>query len=398
MQTPAAGPGSSRRVGPFLAGLGLAAAFIALSAGSALGSLGVEAGVALAPWDSELQRRAAIAALGRGDEAAAQRFALRSIDAMPFNQSSLTIASLGATGPRAVEATNVAAGLGWRDPMTNALLVAAAMNERAPEIAAQRIDAIGRISEDSARTGQMADRLLAMPGGTEALADRAAHHLGRGWIPDWLRTPPASPKVAAARVAFLRLLESDDGTWNRQVIGQAMTGFTAAGDSATAFAAWRDSIAQRDLFSGQIYDPRFMAIPEGQPIGGEWIVGGGPLVSTDAVPSGGLRIDALAGASGQVVSQMVSYGAGRHELVANLTGDEALVQAFRWQAMCVSGGRLAVERSLTRNADGWRDSYAFDVPQGCSVGFVGLTLPAPLSGDRSATVLSVTLNSRAAAR
>lgn len=386
---PAPGPG---RLWPVLAGLGAAAAFLVLGAGSALGNLGAKSAVALAPWDSELQRRAAIIALGQGDEATARQLARRSIQAMPFNQSSLTIAAMKATGARAVAATNVAAGLGWRDPMTNAMLVAAALNEGAPDIAAQRIDAIGRISQDSVRTGAMADRLLTMPGGAEALAGRAARHLGHGWIPGWLGTPPATPQIGAARVAFLRLLESDDGAWNRQVIGQAMTGFTKAGDPLKAFAAWREALARADLFAGAIYDPRFTALTEEAPIGGEWIRTGEQLVSTDAAPGGGLRVVALAGASGQVVSQMVRLGVGGHELVTDLAGDERLLQALRWQVQCSGAGKLPVTHSLTRTADGWHDSVVFDVPAGCAVGYVGLTVATPVTIDSSATIRSVALN------
>lgn len=380
------------RFGAVLAGLGAAAAFVVLGAGSALGNLGAKSAVALAPWDSELQRRAAIVALGQGDEATARRLARRSIQAMPFNQSSLTIAAMKETGARAVAATNVAAGLGWRDPMTNAMLVAAALNEGAPDIAAQRIDAIGRISQDSVRTGAMADRLLTMPGGAEALADRAAHHLGRGWIPGWLGTPPATPKIGVARMAFLRLLESDDGAWNRQVIAQAMMGFTKAGDPLAAFAAWREGLARADLFSGAIYDPRFTALTEEAPIGGEWIRTGEQLVSTDPAPGGGLRLAALAGGSGQVVSQMVRLGAGPHELVTDMSGDERLLQALRWEVQCAGAGKLPVTQGLTRSADGWRGSVAFNVPPGCGVAYVALVVAAPVAIDSSATLRSVALN------
>lgn len=398
MRAPGVPAPAARRAGPLLAGLALAAGFVALWGGSALGSLGVDAGVNLAPWDAELQRRAALAALGKGDEAGARRLALRSLQAMPFNQSSLTIVALNTSGARAVNSTNIAAGLGWRDPLTNGRLVAAAVNEGAPDIAAQRIDAIGRISEDGRRTGIMADRLLLMPGGIEALAVRSAHHLGRGWIPDWLATPPASPQVAAARLSFIRLLESDDGTWSRQVIGQAMAGFTKAGDPAMAYAAWRGSVKRADMFGGQIYDPRFVAMPDDFPVGGEWLRASEQLIGVTPVSGGGLRLDAMAGASGRVISQMVRYGTGRHEIVTELSGDEPLVQSLRWTVQCVPGGNVPVTRTLTRTAAGWQDRHVFDVPQGCDVGYVALVATVRVNQDSTATVNSVALNPAGPAR
>lgn len=391
MGAPAVSGSATRRIGPLLAGLALAAGFMVLGAGPVLDMFGLKSAAALAPWDSEVQRRAAIAALGRGDRAEARRLALRSLEAMPFNQSSLTIATLDATGSRAVAAANLAAALGWRDPATNLRLIAAAMNEGAPEIAAQRIDAIGRITEDARRAGAMADELLVTRGGAEALAIRAAHHLGTGWMPGWLATPPASPEVAVARRTFVRLLERDDGAWHRMTIGQAMTGFSAGGDRITAYEVWRETLARPDSFAGTIYDPRFTALGSEPAIGGEWNRAAGQAIGAEPLAGGGLRVDVMAGGSGRVIGQMARFAPGENRLAVDLTGDEPLVRAMRWEIACANSGMLPVTRDLARAGDGWRDGYVFTAPAGCALGYVTLVIGPRLSRDATATVRSVEL-------
>lgn len=196
----------------------VAAAGLALLGPPAL--LPGSAAAALAPMHSGLHLASARAEMQQAApriEPAATAHAIRAIAAMPLNQGALSLAiETGATADP-VAALNLAAALGWRDPLVNARLAGLAMETGAISIAAQRIDALGR-TMGGQRAAAAADLLMARAGGPRALADRAAHRVGGQWWLVYLALPARSPGAMAGRMVFARALDADDGPWRQEVL------------------------------------------------------------------------------------------------------------------------------------------------------------------------------------
>ena len=367
----------------------LLAALLALPAGTgpALAQLWGERAADLAPRDAEIQRVSAMRAFADGKLPLALDRARRSLVAMPWNQTALAVVAASLQGRSALDALNLSASLGWRDPLTNSRLVAAAFAENQNAVAADRIDAIGRTLGPSA-AGPLADRLLPRPGGAEALSVRAARHLpDADWFLPWLATPPADPAMASARSQLLRRIESDDGTWRRRAVAQAMIGFDTARLSEEALALWRDTLAQPALARGAVYDPAFTTLGSEAPLGGEWTLAAAPPAQADRLDSGGVQLLAIGDKAGQILSSRSDLTRLGGAVVARWEGDEAAVRAFAIELRCGSGAPVPLSRDLIREGSSWRDSYAFTLPAGCRTGYITLIRADRAAADRSARLL-----------
>lgn len=385
----AARPRSLSRASAATATLLLGATLLALGLRPAIAQFSSSWDVALASGDAETMRRAALEALAANAPDKAQLLARSSLEAMPWNQSSLTILSLGQPGGRGVAALNLSAALGWRDTLTNVRLFEAAMAERQPAIAAERVDALGRTS-DAVLAGRLADRLLALPGGTEALAGRAAHHLGvADWLQKYLATPPSSPAVAMQRAALVARLDPDDGAWRRAVVGKAMMGFAAAGLRGEGYALWAATLAEPELYRGQaIYDPRFTRLGQPMPLGGEWSMAQTPAASADPADGGGVVLNAVGSDPGRVLGNAIAPPDLGGSFTATWVGEEAAVRSYAWELSCASGGPVPLQRTLKQEAGAWLDQYNFTPGAGCATGYLALSRIG-----RGESIPSVRLNS-----
>jgi hypothetical protein len=368
----------------------LAVLLVMLNGGSALAKFAPASGTSLAPWDAELQRIAALRALNAGQRDRARQFALTSLRAMPFNQASMTIAALDITGPRSAAALNQSAALGWRDPISNMRLIRAALIEQDPQVAAQRIDALARITMDR-RVEALADTVLAMPGGQAALADRAAHHLGPGWIPDFLAIAPATPRQLANRRAFLLRLDSDDGAWRRTAVGRAMAGFDAAGHRDAAYQLWRELLADRALWQGGVYDGKFLRLGETAPLGGEWVQLMSQPVAVDRLAGGGASLRYIGAEPGLVLSQAITLAGPDIVLTAQWHGDEAMVRSFSWQLACIGSGPIALTRTMALQAGVWHDRYTGQRPDNCPLAALSLSMVKRPAAEAAVELQSVSL-------
>lgn len=369
----------------------LLAALLVLPAGigPALARLWGEHAAELAPRDAEIQRTSAMRAFADGKLPLALDRARRSLSAMPWNQTALAVVAASLQGRSALDALNLSASLGWRDPLTNTRLVSAAFAENQNAVAAERIDAIGR-TLGAAAAGPLADRLLARPGGAEALSVRAARHLrDADWFLPWLTQPPADPALAAARTQLLRSIDSDDGTWRRRAVAQAMAGFDTAKLPDEALALWRDTLAQPALAGSTVYDPAFTTLGNEAPLGGEWALAVAPPAQADRLDSGAVQLVTIGDKAGQILSSRSDLTRLGGAVVARWEGDETAVRAFAVELRCGSGAPVPLSRALVRDGNGWRDSYAFALPAGCRTGYIVLIRADRAGAERSARLLRI---------
>lgn len=367
-----------------LAALGI----FALNAGSAYDQLAPERSDHVALLDSEAQRLAALRALRDKRTADAQFHAARSLILMPYNQTALALLALSLGGLRTTAALNVAAGLGWRDPLANTQLVKAAFAEGQLDVAAERIDAIGRTGgEEAARP--LADLLISRPGGADALAVRAAHHAGYGWIPPYLEAPPANPAIAAHRARFVGLIDRDEGEWRRRVIDRAMVGFSAAGLDLEAYALWRNNLADPRRFSGPVYDGQFAQLGDPFPLAGEWAVNDSAGMVAEKREGGGLTLSYLGGATGFILGQTVLVAERPLHLIVRWEGPREIIDSLEWQLTCARGGKLAARRQLSPDGRGLREDIFFEPRAGCKLASLGLLMKRQPSSEGQAMLRGV---------
>lgn len=391
-------PGGMPRIGAAVVTLLTAGILIALSLGPAVAQLSPSAGVPMTKRDSELQRVAALTALGAGQDELSQHHARLSLAAMPWNQSSLTIIGQSLSGKRAVAALNLSAALGWRDPLTNVRLFEAAMVEKQPVVAAERADALGRTVGPQVAE-KLVDRLLAVPGGSEAFAERAARHLTIGdWVPQYLKRPPASAELADLRADLVKRIDSDDGTWRRGLVAYASHGFALGGFGDRALGLWSQTLADPNLFDGGLYDGRFTTLGSGQPQGGEWGIAAEPAATAEPMADGGLQLTALGGKSGYVFTSHTDPRLLRGGLVAVWKGAEAAVRGFSWDLNCKGIGQIPLQRQLEAVNGQWRDTYRLTLAADCGSAQLALVKTGPSQSEQTLQLISLSSLQQGAGR
>ncbi|WP_423140811.1 hypothetical protein ACOYW6_08035 [Parablastomonas sp. CN1-191] len=364
-----------------------AVAVLAAATGPVLAEADWRAGARLAPFDWQVQNHAVTQAIAVRDAPAAIGHALRSFLANPLNAKALTVVGSTRTGVAGTRLLNQSAALGWRDPLTNYRLIYEAIREGDPVIAAQRVDAIGRtVGSDAA--ARYADRVLTMRGGIEAMADRAAHHLGPGWMPAWIARPPAQQGLVALRSEFVSRIDSGDGPWKRAMIKAAGEGF-GKGGGTQAHALWRRSLANEALFAGPVYDSAFTLPLEPTPLGGEWQVSGTSPLAVENLRPAGLVLTAGGDAQGSVLAQT---GPAQTALAieARWSGPREFVAALRWRYLCAETSQSSVIASEpVREGDQWVQRGSFQPAANCRLGILALELARPVTPGSSVTLISV---------
>ena len=315
------------------------------------------AGAAIAPFDSGLQIEAAqhlILSETPGGLALAGSFARRSIAAMPYNQPALSLVTQARLATDEIRSTNLAAALGWRDPLANARLIRQAVAENSPLIAAQRVDALGR-SQGGSFAATAADRVMAMPGGPEALAQRAALRSGSQWWITYLRIAASNEKAAAGRLDFARAIESNDRSWRRRIVGAIASSMSGEASTGRSFDLWRDTIAEPAGMGTVLYDENFSRFaPVGQRLGGEWRIR--PRAPYTAERDGeGITLSANSNRGGAVIEQQFLPSPGAFRLRAK--GLDTEMPLF-WRIQCQAAGTIFESTGLVGN---WR----LDIPAAC---------------------------------
>lgn len=320
-----------------------------------------------AQWDNEVQRRAAFASLQAELPRQAAGFGRQALASMPFDQFSLGAATLHLPAERRLAALNVAAGLGWRDLPTNIALFEAGIRERRADIAAQRVDAIGRLAGGQAAAG-FADRLLTVPDGLDQLGARARSLGGGGWWEAYLRSAPANREVAVKRVALAEAMLRDDASIRRRFVRNTEAGMISAGFAELAYGLWRGSLDENANFAGAIYDPAIALLEQaGSAIGGEWTQPEQSPAIVNPRQGGGVNID-LGSGTGTIVQQRVVLSAGIWRFSVEQSGASA--PALSWRLACDDIGPLEFELDNTKQAE--RGSWLVDVPDGCGPALLSL--------------------------
>ncbi|MHA6332161.1 hypothetical protein ACXYL9_00640 [Qipengyuania sp. CAU 1752] len=343
------------------------AAFIAVAGVAVLGppAAAVQPSLAagFAPQDTRLQLLAArdsFASETPNSKSLASAYALRSLQAMPYNQPALSVAIESNALAKRVEAANVAAALGWRDALANARIGQLALEQNAPEIAAQRVDAIGR-TQGGEFAAAAADLLVARSGGPEALAARAANRSGGRWWIAYLHTPAKNPQVIAGRLAFARSLDADDGPWRRTIITTVIAGLQHQTAAADGFALWRATLADPRAFEGVLYDPQFARMDAARPAaGGEWqMPSTSPFRSEDnGLGTGnGVSLAPVSRSAGVVLTQDFVAPAGRYRV--HVEGEDRTGR-LAWTIGCKGSSPFFT-------SEGAVGEWTVRVPEGCAV-------------------------------
>ncbi|WP_284124063.1 hypothetical protein [Parerythrobacter aestuarii] len=322
------------------------------------------AAASLGTSDSQLQLRGAQAALTAQTPTAnsqAAELARKSIAAMPLNQPALAVLVESRQAAAPTRAANVAAALGWRDPLANARILQLALNEGNVVVAAQRVDALGR-TQGGEVAAPSADLLMTKPGGPEALAARASNRSGGLWWITYLRLPAASPDAESGRLAFARLLDSDDGPWRRQIVTALVGSLEGGAAAATGDALWRDTLADPQGFGTVLYDEAFARLQPGEvPVGGEWRIAPRAPYAVERVGEG-VVLSRLGQGTGSILIQRFEPITGRYRLAATGEGEAT---GLGWQVQCKG-------RGIVFSSDGLLGEWPVIIPEGCSEATIAL--------------------------
>jgi len=302
------------------------------------------AGAEFAPWDSSAQTRAAELALRVRDPGNALRYGKRALEAMPYNPLGLSLMASTASSGSKLDALNLSAAMGWRDPITNLRLVEAALQEDQPVIAAQRIDALGRTSGPGL-AAPLADRLLAHPGGLAALAERADARASIDWWTSYFVSPAATPEILKRRRDLIRAFDRSDRPWLSAIVGTANSVDGSPQGLVTGYELWRDTLADPTAFDGLIYDGKFRDFdPDAPQVGGIWALHPDQAATVERIGEGIILMSNRRG-SGGVIGQTVPAPDGPRILRVSgkVTGGDP--ESFKWSAQCLGGaGNITLER------------------------------------------------------
>jgi tetratricopeptide (TPR) repeat protein len=299
----------------------LAVAFACLGSGLdriAVGSFGVAAAVP-APLQAQSLRPLAQLAMIAQQPKAALRLASAAVAADPVDPASSALLGgarmLANDFPGAEQAFRVAAGFGWREPLTQRYWYAAALQARDFPRAAERLDALLRVSRNLPDAAALLTPLEGDPAGRAALLARLREQ--PLWLPTYLRAGSDLDAAALAQRSQVLVELAAGGTrlgcpvvadWARDALNR--------GDRASAERVWQAHCpgARND---GLLADGEFdhLGNATATPFGWQVERSGDVTVRPEAA-NGGYRLNLRnrASFSRRVLLQPVALPPGRYRL------------------------------------------------------------------------------------
>lgn len=320
------------------------------------------------PLDNTAQRLATARAVKDGAPSNAAFFAKRAVAAMPLDQFALATSSSARQPEEQLAILNLAAALGWRDGPTNLALIERGLSEGRPDIAAQRIDATGRVF-GAEPVLELTDRLLLVEGGLRELGLRAKARNDGAWWQSYFRSVPKSRSIGEARAALLASIDPEDGAWQRQMVQDAAIGFAAASMEDLLIPVSRSISGAVNGEGSLIIDTGFAAFdPARVGLTGEWVYPNAAPALLAKSASGNLLIEPTGANAGPVLSQKFIAEPGAWTLRARGKGGDG----FTWQINCQSSGKLELGE-LAMVAIG---ESIFTIPEQCRIAELSLLAKA----------------------
>lgn len=303
------------------------AAFASINGIDRMGSLGGDNPLR-GTWTA---RRAAAEALGRGDSAAAAAQAIRALRADPVDPEVIGLlgwARLTAGDSAGAEAAFAVSGpMGWRDPYTQLYWMNRGLALGAPEVAAQRLDALLRVNPELPGRDPLFAAMTASVEGRAALAVRLAE--APQWGADFLGGSRDLPLEALAN-----RLDVAQRTPSRALDCDAAGGMAIAlvraGLASDGEAIWRKACGAKE---GLIHDGQFARFDPGRnaPRLFDWQVPASGDIALRLEPRGDtartLAVRVRGAISQPVLRQAIVLPAGRYRLswsMPDMTTEQAL--------------------------------------------------------------------------
>lgn len=369
----------ARLAATLLAAAGLLYLILVYGLASAAADRGdARAALALRPHSAGALSLAADNALSRGDMAGAEGLARRALILMPRDVRALRVmgfASSARGNPRLGSELLVRAGaLSWRDPVTQAWLVEAALDQRNFTTAAQRIDAILRSGQQAREMLTLAHQAARIPEMREALIVQLADD--PPWRAAFFSEMNALPKEAWTDHALLiDALRAREGPLPRAEVVRFVRHMVEQGDYALARRVWLGTvIGEARGYAATVFDGDFRidaGVETEQPrYPFEWELESGQgamaLIGTPRQLIGETALNVRAGdAEQRLASQTILLAAGRHRLTYDtIAGDGLSPQSFAWRIVCVgNNGERPLGAATGRKTGAWQSVVReFDVP------------------------------------
>ncbi|MES2444546.1 MAG: hypothetical protein V4574_17100 [Pseudomonadota bacterium] len=366
-------------------------------AASAIGAGDAQTALRFRPHSAEALSLAAEQALAKQDVANADRYARAALVQMPRDVRALRVLGVASSlqgHPRLGSELLLRAGsLSWRDELSQAWLIRAALDQRNYATAAQRIDAMLRGGQLFGQMLRLAHDVATIPDARAALIER----LGEDppWRESFFRNMESMPAGAEVGHALLiEALRAHDGQLTRREVVAFVNHLTDHANYPLARQVWLRTLegeARGDVAT--VFDGNFRqdaGAEADQPrYAFEWTLesGHGAMASVGTPPMlvGETALDVRAGEAEQVLArQVILLAPGPHTLSYDTAvGDGLSPQGFTWRLACVGGSGLRVAAGPSRTVGTWRTAtLRFDVPHGC--GAQRIELVALASGDGSA--------------
>ncbi|HEY6816341.1 MAG TPA: hypothetical protein VI168_12435 [Croceibacterium sp.] len=359
------------------------------------------AALSINPRSAEALSAAADQASAKNDVATAERLARAALVRMPRDVRALRVLGLASSSRGhhllGSELLLRAGTLSWRDPTVQLWLVYAALEQRNFTTAAQRLDAVLRLSLLPRDMLRQAHQIVQIPEMRTQMVERLGEE--PTWRRDFMITRDTlSPGLEDAHLLLLQELRAREGELRRREVVGFVQQLVERGKPAQARRLWADSLTgeARGWAAQLVFDGDFRLDPEleaAQPrYVFEWsLESGNGATAMVGIPPNLIGESALKVHSGEaehrVASQTVMLRPGGHSLSYDaLIGDGLSPQDFVWRVRCVRDNRsLRLSRAETRTVGSWlRSVQAFDVPADCPLQRIELGgLPARLGGTEA---------------
>ena len=340
-------------------------------------------------YDHYVLRSRAQQALAQKDPRRAATLARQAVAIAPFDQVSLRIAGLAAAeAGDPLEAARLllnASNLSWRDPGVQTWLVGFYQLLGDPSSAARHADALARMEEfRRAGLAVLAD-LVTTPDGRAAVAARLAAR--PPWRLDLLSELSKSKSVEGSAVtSLLADLEAKKARPSPEEVGPIIEGLISRGEGVAAWRYWR---ARYPLPAGQLIDDQrfersaaaLIGSGPAEPFG--WTTGntGAQLTANkDGEGRSGLAIEYSGNRQANIIQRHTVLQPGSYQAALVFTSDAGAAERVQIDTFCDAVRLASGEGFVTRLGDGHMKRVAFDVPTGCSVVRLGISLEGSESG------------------
>ena len=362
--------------------------------------------VQVAPWMADSWDALGQDRLVAHDSASAEAAGLRALAIRPLDGLALrTVAAArlmrASDGSAALRLFDLAGKLGWRDGTTQYVLADTAVARRDAQGAARHIDAIGRQYGTSPLFWMAVSRLMELPDGADALADRIATKAN--WRPQFLQDFPQKDGATPQQYETILTALQQRGIPASATETRVAVSMLLGGGYYTDVARLQGLTTHGSLVSDSGFDLTPVGPLSTQVTPNSWFSTGLPgasvAVQTPDRPwnGAGLVVNSRGIMPGAAFAQFLVLPPGNYRLTSQVASELAGSEhGVGWSFTCRSGKEtsqpIPLPLSWVRQRDGWWQAVSnFEVTESCPGQILSFVLTEAANAEFAVAVDDVTI-------